>query len=71
MVITAKIIVKIRDMVLADRRVKLRETMGPISISLGTRVSILNDHLGITKLSSRWMSRFLSLINKLNRLEAS
>ena len=45
---------KIRNMVWADRRLKVREIAEVIFISHGSVVSILKDHLGMKKLSARW-----------------
>ena len=42
---TAETIEKIHDMVLADRRLKVREIAEAMGISHGSVVSILNDHL--------------------------
>ena len=44
---------KIRNMVLADRRLKVREIVEAIGISHGSEASILKDHLGMKKLSAR------------------
>ena len=42
-------------MVLADLRLKVREIVEAIDISHGSVVSILKDHLGMKKLSARWV----------------
>lgn len=62
---------KIHDMVLADRRVKVREIVDAIGISYGSVVSILNDQLGLRKLSARWVPRLLSIDHKRNRVTTS
>ena len=46
-----EIIENIRNMVLADRRLKVREIVEAIGISHGSVVSIWKDHLGMKKLS--------------------
>ena len=58
---------KIHDMVLADRRVKVREIVDAIGISYSSLVSILNDQLGLRKLSARWVQRLPSIDHKRNR----
>ena len=50
---------KIPNMVLADRRLKVRETVEAIGISQGSVALILKDHLGMKKLSARWVPRLL------------
>ena len=52
---------KIRNMVLADRRLKVREIVEAIGISHGSVVSILKDHLGMKKLSARWVPGLLTI----------
>ncbi|XP_022822885.1 histone-lysine N-methyltransferase SETMAR-like [Spodoptera litura] len=62
---------KIHDMVLADRRLKVREIVEAIGISHGSVVSILNDHLGMRKLSARWVPRLLTIDDKRKRVTIS
>ena len=54
-------------MVLDDRRLKVREIVEAIGISHGSVVSILKDHLGMKKLSTRWVPRMLTIDHKQNR----
>ena len=54
---TPETIEKIHDLVLADRRLKVREIVDIIGISHGSVVSILNEHLEMRKLSARWVTR--------------
>lgn len=68
---TAETIDKIHDMVLADRRLKVREIIEAISVSYGSVVTILNDHLGMRKLSARWVRFLLTIDHKLNRVTTS
>lgn len=68
---TSETIEKIHDMVLADRRLKVREIVEAIGISHGSVVSILNDHLGMRKLSARWVPRLLTIDHKRNRVTIS
>ena len=62
---------KIHDMVLADQRVKVREIVDAIGIWYGSVVSILNDQLGLRKLSARWVPRLLSIDHKRKRVTIS
>ncbi|CAK1604048.1 unnamed protein product [Parnassius mnemosyne] len=66
-----KTIKKIHDMVLADRRLKVQEIVEAVGISRGSVVSILNNHLGMRKLSARWVPRLLTVDHKRNRVTTS
>ncbi|KYQ52874.1 hypothetical protein ALC60_07952 [Trachymyrmex zeteki] len=67
-VITEEIIEKVHDMILADRRTKVREVTKAIGVSYGMAFNILHDNLGMKKLSARWVSRLLTVDNKRMRL---
>jgi len=45
---------KIHDMVLADRRIKVREVEEAVDISYERVVHILHNELNLKKLSARW-----------------
>ena len=62
---------KIRNMVLADRRLKVRQIVEAIGISHGSVVSILKDHLGMKNLSARWGPLLLTIDHKRNRVTTS
>lgn len=65
---TPEMIDKIHDMVLSDRRIKVREIVEATGISKGTVGSILHEKLGMKKISARWVPRLLTLENKRNRV---
>ncbi|XP_023217030.1 histone-lysine N-methyltransferase SETMAR-like [Centruroides sculpturatus] len=67
-VTTPEMIDKIHDMVLSDRRIKVREIVEATGISQGTVFSILHEKLGVKKISARWVPRLLSVENKRNRV---
>ena len=50
-----EIIDKVHDIVLTDRRVKVRELVEATGISHGTVISILHEQLGMKKLLARWV----------------
>ena len=56
---TPEMIDKIHDVVLSDRRIKMREVVETPGISQGTMFSILHEKLGVKKISSRWVPRLL------------
>jgi histone-lysine N-methyltransferase SETMAR len=51
---------KVHDMVLADRRLKVREIAETIGISADRVHHILTEELGMSKVSARWVPRLLS-----------
>lgn len=60
-------VVKIHDLVLADRRLKVRKIAETVGISKDRVGHILHAGLGMTKLSARWVPRLLTMDNKRNR----
>jgi len=66
-VTTQEIIDKIHDMVMDDRRVKVREIASAVGISNERVHNILHKHLDMKKLSARWVPRLLTLDQKRNR----
>ncbi|KAG5324488.1 GVQW3 protein, partial [Acromyrmex heyeri] len=53
----SEIIDEVHDIVLTDRRVKVRELFEATGISHGTVISILHEQLSMKKLSARWVLR--------------
>ena len=51
---------KVRDLVYSDRRVKVEEIANALHISHGSISTILHDHLGMRRLTARWVSKSLS-----------
>ncbi|KAG5323505.1 GVQW3 protein, partial [Pseudoatta argentina] len=58
---TSEIIDKIHNIVLTNRRVKVREFVEATGISHGTVISILYEQLGMKKLKARWVPRLLTV----------
>ena len=69
-VTTPEMIDKIHDMVLSDRRIKVREIVEATGISQVTVFSILHEKLDVKQIWARWVSLLLSE-NKRNRLTDS
>ncbi|KAG5309238.1 SETMR methyltransferase, partial [Acromyrmex insinuator] len=63
----ANLIDKVHDIVLPDRRVKVRELVEAAGISHGTVISILHEQLGMKKLSARWVPHLLTVDHKRDR----
>ena len=59
--VTPENIVEFHDIVLADRRVKMRELAETVEISINRVHFILHHELYIKKLYARWVTRLLTL----------
>ena len=68
---TPESIRKVHNMILNDRRVKIREIVETIGISHGTVITILHEKLSMKKLSATWVPRLLTVENKRNRVTDS
>lgn len=55
---------KINDMVMNDRRLKVREITQDVGILNERSQNILKNHLDMRKLSARWMPRLLTIDHK-------
>jgi len=62
---------KIHDIMLADRRVKIREIANIVKISTERIQNVLHETLGMKKLSARWVPRLLTVEQKRNRMTTS
>jgi len=60
-------VTKIHDLVLADRRLKVREIAETVGIPKVRVGHILHKILGMRKLSTRWVRRLFTPDNKRNR----
>ena len=70
-VTSQEMIDKIHDIVLNNRRLKVREISETVNISVGRVWHILNECLGMRKLSTRWVPRLLTANHKRARVVAS
>lgn len=62
---------KVQRIVLADRRIKIREIAETLHLSYGSIFNILHEDLGMKKLSARWVPRLLTPMQKMNRVVTS
>ncbi|XP_070851358.1 histone-lysine N-methyltransferase SETMAR-like [Drosophila suzukii] len=69
--VTPENVAKIRKMVLADRKLKLKEIADASKISEGSVFTILHEHLDMRKLCSKWVPRLLTPDQKHQRIDAS
>ena len=70
-VTTDENIAKVHQMVLDDRRIKVREIAEVMNMSKERVCHILNQHLGMRKLSARWVPRLLTVDQKRVRVNIS
>ena len=63
-VASQEMIDKIHDMVLNNRRLKVREISETVNVSVGRVWYILHECLGMSKLSTRWVLRLLTADHK-------
>lgn len=66
-----EIIRQVRQVVINDQRVKVREIADTVGISIGSAVTILRDHLHMKKLNVKWVPHFLDIHQKEQRVVAS
>ena len=70
-VTSQEMIDKIHDIVLNNRRLKVREISETVNISVGHVWHILHECLGMRKLSARWVLHLLTANHKWARMVAS
>ena len=58
-------------MMLRDRRIKVRDTAEIMNMSKQRVCRIFNQHLGMRKLSARWVPRLLTVDQKRVRMKIS
>lgn len=68
---TPEVCQKVEDLVMQDRRIKVSQIAGELGVSEGSVITILHDHLVMSKVSSRWVPRMLSPLQKQTRVEFS
>lgn len=62
---------KVEDLVMQDRRIKVSQIAGELGISEPSVITILHDHLLMSKVSSRWVPRMLTPVQKQFRVQFS
>lgn len=70
-VTTEEIVDKIHDIVMEDRRMKVREISNMVNISTERVHNILHNELAMRKLSARWVPRLLTVDQKRVRMQMS
>ena len=61
---------KIKEMVLGNRRLTIRDLVDMVGISFGSVQTILKDHLVLRRVQSRLVPEFLNFFEKESRFQA-
>ena len=61
---------KIKEIVLGNRRLTIRELVDMVGISFGSVQTILKDHLGLRRVKSRLVPNFFNFFEKERRVQA-
>lgn len=70
-VTTPELVEKVEKIVLEDARLKKKQLAEMVGVSDTTIFKILHEHLGMTKVSARWVPRMLTPPQKQQRVECS
>jgi transposase len=67
--LTHETIALVQEEVIQDRRLKTKEMSARCGLSKNTVLRILHSHLGINKVSARWVPKLLSVVKKQQHIE--
>ena len=70
-VISQEMIDCVERLVLNNRRIKVAELASKSGISNGSVYTIIHEHLGMSKVSARWVPRNLNMQDRQQRVESS
>ena len=70
-VIGQEMIDRVERLVLNNRRIKVAELASECGISNGSVYAIIHEHLGMSKISARWVPRNLNMQDRQQRVESS
>ena len=70
-VISHEMIDRVERLVLNNRRIKVAELASECGISNGSVYTIIHEHLGMSKVSARWVPRNLNMQDRQQRVESS
>ena len=70
-VISQEMIDRVERLVLSNRRIKVAELASECGISNGSVYTIIHEHLGMSKVSARWVPRNLNMQDRQQRVESS
>ena len=70
-VISQEMIDRVERLVLNNRRIKVADLVSECSISNGSVYTIIHEHLGMSKVSARWVPRNLNMQDCQQRVKSS
>ena len=70
-VISQEMIDRVERLVLNNRQIKVAELASECDISNGSVYTIIHEHLGMSKVSARWVPRNLNMQDRQQRVESS
>ena len=70
-VISQEMIDRVERLALNNRRIKVAELASECGISNGSVYTIIHEHLGMSKVSARWVPRNLNMQDHQQRVESS
>ena len=70
-VISQEMIDRVERLVLNNRRIKVADFASECGISNGSVYTIIHEHLGMSKVSARWVPRNLNMQDRQQRVESS
>ena len=70
-VISQEMIDRVERLVLNNRQIKVAEFASECDISNGSVYTIIHEHLGMSKVSARWVPRNLNMQDRQQRVESS
>ena len=68
--ISQEMIDRVERLVLNNRRIKVAELASECGISNGSVYTIIHEHLGMSKISARWVPRILNMQDRQQRVES-
>ena len=70
-VITEEMVASVETLIMNDRRIKIDDIASECKISHESVSTIINDHLGMSNVSARWIPRNLNVQDRFQRLQSS
>ena len=70
-VITKEMVASVETLIMNDRRIKTDDIASECKISHGSVSTIIHEHLGMSKVSARWVPRNLNVQDRVQRLQSS
>ena len=70
-VISQEMIDRVERLVLNNRRIKVAELASECGISIGSVYTIIHEHLGMSKVSARWVPKNLNMQDRQQRVGSS